>query len=176
MHHLRAELGRFPARTTCFLFLGMLYEVYFDSQDVIRVMPKAKYVDALFEAAADGDFRVMAHQVSREVKRRKPGRYPILPGDDFKVVEITLDFKPSEDELSPPILVGIHLNGLSLTKNGDTQGNETGWSRLRRLGEIIQVEDILSIVQAYFALPDSSFIKGFDLKSSIKIDESLILI
>ncbi len=176
MHHLRTELGRFPIRTMCFLYLGMLYEVYFDSQDVIRAIPKARHVEALFEAAADSHLRVMANQVSRELNRRKPGRYPVLPGHEYKVIEITLDIKLVQDELSPPILLNIHLDDFSLTKTGVTQGNETGWNQLRKFGNVIQVEDILSIVQAYFALPDSISIINFDLKSSIKVDEDLSLI
>lgn len=176
LNNLRTELARFSVAARRFLFLGMLYEVYFSARDEVRSIPKASHVDALFNVATEDDLKEVADQLYKHLVRVKPNRYPVLPGQPHRDLKLVLATRRLEDELSPLILEDLTLNEFALIRRPLDQEIEVGWGQLRKYGIVIQVDDLLKIVQDYFAIPRRMLSPNIDKKVTIAIDDDISLI
>jgi glycosyltransferase involved in cell wall biosynthesis len=173
--NLTVELGRFPLETRRFLLLGMLYEVYFNARDEVRNIPKAGHVEFLFQAASSDDFAELASQLRVEMARRAPGRYPILPGQTGKALKVDFTTESPEDEVSPLVLVGVAIGNITLACQTESVFDDTTWGQLRKYGKVVEVDDILEIIQDYFAIPKAMLAPSIDTTVTLTIDDNLSL-
>lgn len=132
MVNLDIQLRRFPEEVGQYILCGIVFEIYFDSQGVLRSVAKSTYLDKSLSVVASTDFSGVRDFVRTKLLATD-ATLLFLPGDDRKfelrIVSEDLEEGAESSENDRTRRLGlVELDGVALLAEGQ-QDDLTYWGR-----------------------------------------------
>lgn len=152
MVNLDTRLKRFPSEVPMYILAGMAYEIYFNSQGILRDSPKARYLAKPLALLAKDEYSVVRTFIRSKLDQAGAQLY-FYPGDDQKKL-VVVESSPSEtgdtaEKDKRRQLSSVTIDGCQILMNIEPEHDEM----LTRYRSSYSATDILEDISVTLSIP-----------------------